>query len=82
VFRIGFVCLYSGIDLPELNSEENMCVRDHLRMFLPKNLSGHKIDRISDIDYPDDDKVADVLFHRNNFKPDKHQLVVKLHTII
>lgn len=82
MFRINFDCLHFGLDLPELNTEENKCVREHLRVFLPKNLSGYEIDRISDIQYPDDDKVADMLFHRNNFMSTKHNLVVKLRTMI
>lgn len=82
MFRINFVCLHFGLDLPELNTEENKCVREYLRIFPPKNLLGYEIDRISDIEYPDDDNVADMLFHRNNFKSTKHSLVVKLRTMI
>jgi hypothetical protein len=74
------VCLLtiSGLDLPRPNRKVNKCVREHLQISLPKDLSGYEIDRISDIENPNDDTVADKLFHRNNFQPAKHSLVVKL----
>ena len=55
-------------------------VREYLQTRLRKDLSGYKIDRISDIHNPHDNTVADQPFR--NFQSAKHQLVVKLHTRI
>ncbi len=65
-----------------MNPKENKCVREHLQICLPTNLSGYEIDRIRDIENPDDDSVAEKHFHRHNFQPAKHRLVVKLRTRI
>ena len=65
-----FVGLHSTLDLPELNTKENSCVREDLQICLPENLPGYNIDRIS--------TVADQFFHHNNLQHAKHRLVVKL----
>ena len=82
MFRIGFVFSHFGLDLPKLKPEGNKCVREHLQIYLPTNLSGYEIDRIRDIENPDDDSVAEKHFHLNNFQHTKHRLVVKLRTRI
>ena len=60
----------------------NKCVREFLRTRLGQDLSGYEIDRISDIEKPSDNTVAEKPFHHNNFQPAKHRLVVKLRTRI
>jgi len=55
-----------------------MHVREYLQTRLEKDLSGYEIDRISDIENPDDNTVADQYFHHNSFHHTKHRLVVKL----
>ena len=69
-----------GLDLPKSNRKTNKCVREHLRGSLPRDLSGYEIDRIRDIERPDDDTVAHKPFHHNNFQSAKHCLVVNLRT--
>jgi hypothetical protein len=80
MFCIGFVCSHSDLDLPKQNRKKNKCVREYLQICLPDDLSGYEIDRISDIEKPNDVTVADIPFHRNNFQSTKHSLVVKLRT--
>ena len=58
----------------------NKCVREYLRARLGKDFSGYEIDRISDIQQPSDNTVAERYFHHNNFEPAKHRLVVTLRT--
>jgi len=58
----------------------NKCVREHLWECVPNVLSGYEIDRISNIEMPNDDTVADRDFHTRNFGAHKHSLVVKLRT--
>ncbi len=60
----------------------NKCVREYLRTRLGEDLSGYEIDRISDIEKPSDNTVAERGFHHNNFQHAKHRLVVKLRTRI
>ena len=55
-------------------------MREHLQLSLPKDLSDYEIDRINDIENPNDDTVAGKPFHSMNFQPAKHSLVVKLRT--
>ena len=71
---------HCGLELPKPNRKTNKCVREHLRLSLPRDLSDYEIDRISDIEKPNDDTVADISFHSKNFQPAKHSLVVKLRT--
>ena len=80
MFHVGFVCSQCGLELPKLNRKMNKCVHEQLRISLPKDLSDYEIDRISDIEMPNDDTVANKPFHRNNFPSAEHCLAVKLRT--
>jgi hypothetical protein len=65
------------LDVPKLNNNKNKCARDHLTALLASR-PDYEIESIKDIERPHDEKVGDRMFHRGNFKPTQHNLVVKL----
>jgi len=66
------------LDLPLPDKVTNKRVRHHLETSLPVDLRNYKIDDIRDIEQPGDETVGDKLFHLDNFKPFKQNLIVKL----
>ena len=78
VFRIGFLFLHSGLELPRPDSKTNKCVREYLQTHPAAVLSGYEIDRIIDIEKPHDDTVAGRPFNGNTIGFAMHTLVVEL----
>jgi len=74
-------CSQSILDLPKRDRTTNRCVRTHLETSPAVDLRTYEIVYIRDIESPDDAKVGDEDFHRDNFEPRKHNLVVKLRVL-
>ena len=74
-------CSQYILDLPKRDRTTNKCVRTHLETSPAVDRRTYEIVHIRDIKNPDDAKVGDEGFHRDNFKPRKHNLVVKLRVL-